>query len=248
MAINDDQGKAAKGFSDSALILGVCLIVGLFLLGRELASGLVTYREMDRTVTVKGLSENEYPSDIVIWPIQFISANNNLADIYTELTANTQSIRSFLLARGIEASEISQSPPSITDKLAQQWGGGGAVEYRYTATQTVTVYSVNVDAVRKTMNEMAELGKQGIVFTSNDYEAATEYIFTQLNDIKPRMVEEATKQAREVADKFAQDSGSQLGKIKSAQQGQFTIESRDKNNPHIKKVRVVSTVEYYLSD
>jgi hypothetical protein len=62
------------------------------------------------------------------------------------------------------------------------------------------------------------------------------------------MVEEATKQARVVAEKFAQDSKSVLGKIKSARQGQFSISDRDSNNPHIKKVRVVSTVEYYLSD
>ena len=62
------------------------------------------------------------------------------------------------------------------------------------------------------------------------------------------MIEEATMQAREVALKFAKDSNSRLGKIKKASQGQFSISARDKNNPHIKKVRVVSTVEYYLSD
>ncbi len=62
------------------------------------------------------------------------------------------------------------------------------------------------------------------------------------------MVEESTRQAREVALKFANDSDSALGKIKQARQGQFTITNRDKNNPHLKKVRVVSTIEYYLSD
>ncbi len=61
-------------------------------------------------------------------------------------------------------------------------------------------------------------------------------------------MEEATTKAREVAVKFAKDSNSKLGKIKRASQGQFTISPRDKNNPHIKKIRVVSTVEYYLSD
>jgi len=62
------------------------------------------------------------------------------------------------------------------------------------------------------------------------------------------MVEEATTKAREVATKFAEDSQSKLGKIKRASQGQFSIAARDNNNPHIKKIRVVSTVEYYLSD
>jgi hypothetical protein len=98
------------------------------------------------------------------------------------------------------------------------------------------------------MNGLAQLGKQGIAFTGGDYQNKTEYLFTRLNEIKPAMIQEATTKAREVALKFAQDSDSKLGKIKRASQGQFSINPRDKNNPHIKKIRVVSTVEYYLSD
>ena len=98
------------------------------------------------------------------------------------------------------------------------------------------------------MGSLSELGKQGIVFTGGNYQSATEYIFTRLNEVKPEMIEEATRKAREVAEKFASDSNSALGKIKKASQGQFSISERDKNNPHIKKIRVVSTIEYYLSD
>ena len=98
------------------------------------------------------------------------------------------------------------------------------------------------------MSGLSSLGKKGIVFSASNYETRTEYIFSKLNDIKPEMIEEATNNAREVAQKFATDSQSRLGKIKRAYQGQFTISDRDNNNPHIKKVRVVSTVEYYLAD
>jgi hypothetical protein len=98
------------------------------------------------------------------------------------------------------------------------------------------------------MNSLSELGKKGIVFTGSNYDFQTEYIFTRLNEVKPEMIEEATRKAREVAVKFATDSQSTLGKMKRASQGQFSIYTRDNNNPHIKKVRVVSTVEYYLSD
>ena len=98
------------------------------------------------------------------------------------------------------------------------------------------------------MGSLSELGKKGIVFTGGDYQSQTEYLFTRLNEVKPEMVEEATREAREVAEKFAADSQSTLGKIKRASQGQFSIRERDKQNPHIKRVRVVSTVEYYLSD
>jgi uncharacterized protein len=98
------------------------------------------------------------------------------------------------------------------------------------------------------MTGLAELGKQGIAFSGGDYQNQPEYIFTGLNKIKPEMIQEATTMAREVALKFAQDSSSKLGKIKQASQGQFEINPRDKNNPQIKKIRVVSTVAYYLSD
>jgi hypothetical protein len=93
-----------------------------------------------------------------------------------------------------------------------------------------------------------ELGKQGIAISGEDYQSRTEFLFTELNSIKPAMIEEATENARQVAEKFAQDSSSRLGKIRRAQQGQFSISDRDNNTPYIKKVRVVSTLEYYLSD
>ena len=149
---------------------------------------------------------------------------------------------------GLDASEISLSSPAITDKSAQQYGNNAKAEFRYSAQQTVTVYSTKIGAVREVMGKLAELGKTGIVFSAGNYQSETEYLFTRLNEVKPEMIEEATRKAREVALKFAEDSESSLGKIRRASQGQFSINSRDKNNPHIKKVRVVSTVEYYLSD
>ncbi len=102
--------------------------------------------------------------------------------------------------------------------------------------------------MRSLMKRMGELGKQGIVFSAQDYQNQVQYLFTRLNEVKPEMIQEATKKAREVALKFAEDSNSQLGKIKRASQGRFSISPRDSNNPHIKKIRVVSTIEYYLSD
>lgn len=159
---------------------------------------------------------------------------------------STSQIKAFLEAAEIGSNEISVSAPAITDKSAQQYGNQSRPEFRYTASQTVTVYSKDIDAVRNVMGRLSELGKQGIVFTGNQYQI--EYIFTRLNEVKPEMIEEATRKAREVAEKFASDSKSSLGKIRTASQGQFSISSRDNNNPHIKKVRVVSTVAYYLSD
>ncbi len=232
----------------SAFILGVSLILGLAILGYLMANAAIKYKTFDRSVTVKGLSEREYPADIVIWPIQFSVPNNDLTQLYNQLDKQTAIISTFLTNNGIAADEITIASPSITDKLAQQYGGGMQAEFRYLAMQTVTVYSTNIEAARKVMGSLSQLGKQGLVLSGDPYQSQTEYIFTRLNEIKPGMIEEATTKAREVAEKFATDSQSQLGKIKRAQQGQFSIYARDKNNPHIKKIRVVSTVEYYLSD
>jgi uncharacterized protein len=231
-----------------ASVLGVFLFLGLAVLGYLLGAAAIEFKEYERTVTVKGLSEREYQADIVIWPLQFTAASNDLGEMYRSIDDSTRRIRAFLEQAGIGSDEITVSSPAITDKSAQQYGNQGRAEFRYTATQTVTVYSSDIGLVRQVMQRVSDLGKQGIVLTGGNYQAQTEYLFMRLNEIKPEMIEEATRKAREVAEKFAADSKSTLGKIKAASQGQFTISDRDKNNPHIKKIRVVSTVAYYLSD
>lgn len=231
-----------------ALLLGVFIFLGLSSLGYLLGTSAIRVKQYERSVTVKGLSEREYPADVVIWPIQFTAAGNDLQALYAVTEDNTARVRTFLVEHGVAEGEITASAPAVTDKSAQQYGNNARPEFRYTAQQTVTVYSENIDAVRSIMGALSELGKQGIAFTGGDYQSQTDYLFTRLNAVKPEMIEEATDNARQVAQKFAADSHSTLGKIKSASQGQFSIEPRDKNNPHIKKLRVVSTVEYYLSD
>jgi len=242
------EHKTFESKKTSFFILGLFILLGLSALGYLLGHAAIKYREYERTVTVKGLSERDYEADVLIWPIQFSEASNNLESLYTSIESGSSKIRKFLEENGIQSNEITYSSPSITDKSAQQWGSNERAEFRYTAIQTVTVYSKNIKITRMVMGSLSELGKKGIAFIGSNYENEPEYIFSRLNEVKPEMIEEATKNAREVAEKFAADSKSSLGKIKNAIQGQFTIESRDKNNPHIKKIRVVSTVVYYLSD
>jgi uncharacterized protein len=237
-----------NGKSSSNWVLGVFILLGLASLGYLLGDAAIRYKEYERTVTVKGLSEKEFPADVVIWPIQFTEASNDLTALYDALQKTTGKITDYLKTSGVEAAEITVSTPLITDRSAQSWGDNRTAEFRYVANQTVTVYSTQVARVQAAMGGLVELGKQGIVLSGDPYQNAVQYLFTRLNEVKPAMIEEATRQAREVGVKFAADSNSKLGKIRQATQGQFTIEPRDTNNPHIKNVRVVSTVEYYLSD
>ncbi len=232
----------------SASLLGAFLFLGLIGMGYMLGSAAIEFKQFERSVTVKGLSEREYEADIVIWPIRFTVAGNDLESLYRSIDANSVMIYDFLIANGIDSSELSTSSPSITDKSAQRFGNKTEIQFRFTASPSVTVYSVNISTVQTVMKKLSQLGKQGIVFTGGGYQSSAEYIFTRLNEVKPDMIEEATRKAREVALKFAEDSQSSLGKIKRASQGQFSIYPRDKTNPHIKKVRVVTTVVYYLTD
>jgi len=235
----------ASGRGAWAIALGIFL--GLAALGLLLGRGALQVRALDRTVTVKGLAERDVPADIALWPLQFSAASNDAAALYTTVEANAAKVVAFLKAAGFTDDEITVAPPVVTDKLAQQWGGD-SVPLRYSAMRSVTVYTPRIDAVRATQKRLGELGRDGIVLGGDPYQVQTQYLFTGLNELKPAMIEEATRNAREVAEKFAQDSRSRLGRIKSAQQGQFTVEDRDQNNPHVKKVRVVSTVVYYLVD
>lgn len=230
------------------IIIGISIVTGLFILGFFLNSSVKTFKDFERTVTVRGLAEQEHLADVVIWPIQYTLASNSQDEIYRLLEENAAKVEAFLKERGISEDEISVDVPTVTDRSAQRWGGDSNVQFRYVASQAVTVYSNNVEEVRMVLRDIGELGKQGVIISGDDYQFQTEYLFTRLNDIKPEMIEAATIEARKVAQKFAEDSNSKLGKIKSASQGQFSISDRDKNNPHIKNVRVVSTIVYYLSD
>ncbi|MHA4989218.1 SIMPL domain-containing protein [Cetobacterium somerae] len=229
-------------------ILGVCIFLGLWILGYTLGESFIKAKTMDRVVTVKGLAEKEVMADVVLWPIDFKVAGNELSEIYSNLERDNGRIIEFLKENGIESNEITISAPTIEDKMLYQYDNNVAA-FRYVATQTITVYSTKVDQVYTLTNKIGELVKENIALgNSNQYGTTTDYIYTKLNDLKPEMIEMATKNAREVAEKFAKDSNSSLGKIKSANQGQFTITNRDQHNPQIKNVRVVSTIEYYLVD
>ncbi len=227
---------------------GLFIGSGLIIAGLFLYWGLGSLRSFDRTVNVKGLSEIEMPADKVIWPIMYTEQGDDLAGLYNTIETKNAVIVKFLASNGIAPAEITTSAPAINDSQAERYYGGNRPPYRYYATSVVTVSSGQVDKVRELMVKQTELLKKGIAIGSEDYRYQTQFLFTRLNDVKPKMIEEATKNARASAEKFAEDSGSKLGKIRSAYQGQLSIEDRDANTPYIKRLRVVTTIEYQLRD
>jgi hypothetical protein len=234
--------------SRSLVVVAASFLLGCIALGSLLGHAAIRVKRYERTVVVKGLSEREVPANIAIWPLTFQEASNDLNALFSSLQRKNGQISEFLVGHGIARDAISVAAPTVTDLHAQSYGDKSNILYRYTASSTVTVYSSDVDAVRKAMKDVISLGKQGIALSGEGYQSQMQFDFTGLSALKPEMIEEATKNARAVAEKFAEDSESRLGKIRSAQQGQFSIENRDSTTPHIKKVRVVSTIEYYLAD
>lgn len=226
---------------------GLFIGIGLVLLGIFLKNGIENFKAMDRIIAVKGLSEKEVKADRVIWPLMYKEIGDDLLALNSNITNKNAAIVSFLESNGLTAEEMTISAPEIIDMQAERYASTKA-SYRYNVTSVITVSSTKVDLIRKLMGNQSELIKKGIALTGEDYKYQKQFLFTGLNKIKPGMIEEATKNARASALKFAQDSKSKLGKIQSADQGQFSISDRDANTPYIKSVRIVTTINYYLED
>ena len=230
------------------IISGLAIMAGLIVLGIMLPRSVGKFREYERVVNVKGLCEREVKADKVIWPVVYKVMANDVQAIYDQIDAGNEIILDFLEAGGISPSEITVSVPQISDKLANEYGDSNR-QYRYIAKNVITVCTSDVDTVLSLMSRQSELLRKGIVTEGgSQWENPVEFRFEGLNEVKPGMIEEATRNARETALKFAKDSDSRLGKIKTASQGTFSIDDRDSNTPYIKKVRVVTSVTYYLKN
>lgn len=231
----------------SRIYSALAIMVGLIVIGVMIPKAVNDFRSFERTVDVKGLCEREVKADKVIWPVVYKVMANDIQEIYSQIDRNNALIVAFLQKGGITEEEISVSIPQISDKFANEYGSNDRT-FRYISTNVITVCTEKVDEVLDLMSKQSLLLKKGIVTSGERWENPVEFKYEGLNDIKPEMIEEATRNAREAAEKFAKDSDSSLGKIKTANQGTFTISDRDSNTPHIKKVRVVTSVTYYLKN
>lgn len=227
-------------------IESVILAVGLALLGLCVYWGLCGLAQRDREVSVRGLAEREVMADHVIWPIVYKTTGNDLQALYDDINTANNKIVAFLKRNGVKTDEINVGAPQIIDLRADRYNERQSERDRYNVTSTLTVSTSQVETVRGLIPRMGELLREGVAISAQEYGMTPQYEFRSLNKIKPGMIEEATKNAREAAEKFAKDSESSLGKIKNATQGLFSIEDRDQFTPYIKKIRVVTSVDYYL--
>jgi hypothetical protein len=232
---------------NNRIIAAALIAVGIVCLGWFIKAGIDNFANKDRKVNVKGLAEREVEADKVTWPIVSKELGNDLPSLYDRIGATQKKIKSFLLRNGIKEAELTENAPQVIDLQAREYSDNNK-PYRYIVTSVITVTSSQVKQVRSIIARQGDLLKEGVAIVDGGYENPVKYEFVSFKEMKPKMMQEAIENAEKTAQQFAENSHSELNKIVSADQGQFSIDDRDSNTPYIKKIRVVTTVTYSLKD
>lgn len=241
----------------AAAILGLLVAIGLAAAGYFVSNTIYKGRAASNTVTVKGFAERDVKADLALWQISYSMTGGDLAQLYAQSSANEKTLTDFLVQKGFNRADIKTGNVALEDLLANQYRTNNiSVDKRYILKNNISVRSPDVARVDATTRALNDLIRQGIVLTANN----VDFQFTRLNDIKAAMLRDATKNARDAAQQFANDADSRVGSIQSATQGFFSVGSRDsaaqsgggegyvppQDSTIDKKVRVVVTLTYYL--
>ena len=244
------------------LLFGGILALGLVVAGWVLGSQIKQTKLGEHYVTVKDLVERNVKSDLAIWNISFRSSGDEFQTVLAAGESQKQTVLSFLKKQGIQEGDIAISPPNVLDRQAQEFGSVQGKQSRYILTQTIIVTSKDVDRIATANQRLGDLPQQGVILGGAQGSGGSQlsFKFNGLNSIKPDMITEATRNARAAAERFAQDANAKVGSIRQASQGTFSIsaanagsstdESGNYTNPDasiMKTVRVVTTIDYYLS-
>jgi hypothetical protein len=236
-----------RRFAWPAALLCLGLLGGGWFVGHGFEEG----RRSAPTVTVKGLAERLVQADLAVWPLRFTATGNDLETVQGKIDDDVQAVTDFLGEAGLSEDAVVPQRVEVTDLLAQPYRPEGAGNNRFIIAQTVIVRTDQVEVVESLGRRTGELVRRGVVLVDT---GGPTYLFTRLNEIKPEMLAEATRNAREAAQQFAEDADADIGGIRTASQGLFQILARDavpmlpETAQPEKKVRVVSTITYLLDD
>jgi len=222
----------------AAAILGLCLIV----FGFVLKAGIDDFINKDRKVTVKGLCEREVDANLVTWSFSTYVTGNTLPTLYNEIQGTNNKVVAFLKANGLQDDEISILPPEVDDRVANRWSNE-YIPFNYKLTTQISITSKDVAKVQAIVMKQGDLLAQGIALGGYNN---LDYQYTDFQTIKQEMIEEAIANAKQTATQFVSNYGSRLGKVITADQGQFSMYSKD-DNPSIMKIRGVATITYAIS-
>lgn len=236
----------------SRIYAAVCVAVGMAVAGYAIKGGMDNFTNRNRMVTVKGLAEKEVKADKVTWMIYVKGHGLTPSEAQETAIASGEKLIDFLKSCGIQEGEIIESSTSISADTRWNEHTRDYDITGYTATKNVSVASKNIDGVRKALARQDELISMGITANSNEYGNSTDdnvdYEIENFQSMKLDLMDEAIVNAEAAAKRFAENSKSKVGRIITANQGEISIDDKDRLTPHIKKVRLVSTITYALED
>ncbi len=215
-----------------ASIIGIVIIFSSFIFLISAKS----FSDQGAYVEVKGLSEKIVKADTAIWTINFDIKSNDIDDLYSETEKNVSIIKSFLKEKGFDDNEINVASINIYQDTYKD------AVFRYNASNQLSVYTNKVDLVKEASKDTLTLVKKGVTLNQNNIN----FEFSDINSVKPEMLAESIKNARESAKSFAKESKAMLGPVTRGNQGVFDITEKDPGSPEYKKIRVVSTLRFLL--
>jgi hypothetical protein len=232
-------------FRASSVVAALLVAFGLAAAGYFVGQGISERSSGRRIISVKGLSEREVPASVATWTIGYAANGNELSEINKKLAESTKAVAAFLKEAGFAEADLAVQPPSLQDTTMEvREKDVPPPPERYKAYQSVLLRTSKVDLIKPALASASNLMVSGVLLSGK---SDPNYIFNQVNEIKPGMIQEATKNARIAAEQFSRDSQTTLGKLRSATQGWFQIENRDAATPERKVVRVVVDVEYEIN-
>lgn len=240
--------------SISRILAGALIGLGVASAGYLAGEALIKSRLGYRVVTVKGLSEREVKANLGFWPIRFVTTGSTLEEARARLEASENSVKTFLKGNGFTDQDMQVQNIQVEDRMAGYNAQSTPEDSRFVLTEDLLVRSGDVDKLQNSARMIGDLLKSGVVFSADAYNAGPSFVFTGVNDLKGEMLTEATKRAKEAADKFAAESGAHVGDIQSANQGIIEITPaieipNDRPEKQVnKKVRVVTTITYFLTE
>ena len=240
--MNEHSFLAARGAAVVAASL--FLAVGVSVGGSFVGDGIANWNSGRRIIAVKGLSEREVPASVATWSIGYRATGNDLAAVNRKISESTKTVFAFLREAGFDEKDIAVQPPALHDaSMEPREKDAPPPPERYRVDQSVLLRTSKVDLIKPALATASNLMVNGVLLSEG---CRPTYVYNQLNEIKPTMIQEATKNARIAAEQFARDSQTNLGKLRSASQGWFQVEDRDAATPERKLVRVVVDVDYEL--
>lgn len=203
------------------VLLGVFIALGSIISTYILSGAVVEFQKLqNQTIRVTGSASQNVTSDSSSWVINFRTKTPTLKEGYAKLNSDSKKIKEFLLANGIEEKDMSFSSISNYENYKRNANGNVTNEVEtYTVYQGVTVKSNETKKLTELAKKTEELINQDVNMNAEN----VKYYVSNLDDIKVKMVGEASKNAKQRAESMVKGTNGKIGAMNSAKMGVFQI-------------------------